>query len=199
MGTRGAYGLRIDGHDKLAYQHSSAYPSYLGTRIAREANALLERHGIERLRTMARALRPIPEDDPLPNELRTAFRDACTRLGSDAHIHGGDAYEALRELQGTLATFLEAGALPDYAHFPYDGLFCEWAYVLDLDTLTLEIYEGGHRTPGPGRYGQHRTDYPIGTRYGAHLVHAIPLDAIDPDAIARLDDAEPTIDAARAA
>ncbi len=26
MGTRGAYGVRIDGQDKIAYNHSDSYP-----------------------------------------------------------------------------------------------------------------------------------------------------------------------------
>lgn len=29
--------------------------------------------------------------------------------------------------------------------FGYDGLFCEYAYVIDLDTMKLEIYQGGHK------------------------------------------------------
>jgi len=33
--------------------------------------------------------------------------------------------------------------------FAADSLFCEWAYVLDLDTKTLEIYKGFNTSPLP--------------------------------------------------
>ena len=31
--------------------------------------------------------------------------------------------------------------------FASDGLFCEWAYVIDLDTRRFEVYTGFHKEP----------------------------------------------------
>ena len=34
-------------------------------------------------------------------------------------------------------------------NFAADGLYCEWAYVVDLDKQTFEVYEGFKQTPVP--------------------------------------------------
>ena len=39
--------------------------------------------------------------------------------------------------------------LIDSTDFAGDGLFCEFAYVLDLDNEMLEVYTGFHKTPVP--------------------------------------------------
>lgn len=42
-------------------------------------------------------------------------------------------------------------ALPDL-EFISDGLFCEWAYVIDLDSDNLEAYAGGFKPAGGTRF-----------------------------------------------
>lgn len=42
-------------------------------------------------------------------------------------------------------------ALPDL-EFISDGMFCEWAYVIDLDSGKLEAYAGGFKTAGGTRF-----------------------------------------------
>lgn len=39
--------------------------------------------------------------------------------------------------------------LQDESYFARDSLFCEWAYVIDLDQLQLEVYKGANRDPVP--------------------------------------------------
>lgn len=61
----------------------------------------------------------------------------------------------------------------DYLEFLYDSLFCEWAYIVNLDTKKLEIYKGFNKLPdGEGRYAQRkgRNGY-----YGVTLFKTIPL------------------------
>ena len=37
--------------------------------------------------------------------------------------------------------------LEDDINFAADSLFCEWAYVIDLDKRTFEVYEGFNKEP----------------------------------------------------
>ena len=45
--------------------------------------------------------------------------------------------------------------LADNANFAADGLFCEWAYVLDLDTNRLEVYQNSTTPLEPGERFAH--------------------------------------------
>lgn len=67
-----------------------------------------------------------------------------------------------------------------------DSLYCEWAYIVNLDTNELEVYKGfqdtlhhdgryGGEVPDPGFYlnGNPKPKY-----YGCALVVSYPLDAI---------------------
>ncbi|MBR4317034.1 MAG: hypothetical protein IKP65_08795 [Alphaproteobacteria bacterium] len=57
--------------------------------------------------------------------------------------------------------------------FMKDGLFCEYAYLINLDTRKLEFYVGGYKKPGRGRYARKGTVYE--GYYGVHLKKQIPL------------------------
>jgi hypothetical protein len=42
----------------------------------------------------------------------------------------------------------------DSSEFLADSLFCEWAYIINLDTEILEIYKGFQKKVGKGRYAK---------------------------------------------
>ena len=177
MSTRGLYGLRKNGIDKLAYNHSDSYPSYLGAHII----DFLTNVSIEQLNFLYDHIILVNEDStPTQNEI-----DFCmsNNTGYLDNTRQNDLwYGLLHNLQGDLIMIMEIAQknnkvyLIDNQEFIRDSLFCEWAYIINLDTNKLEIYEGFQKTPDDNnRYGNtpNQDGY-----YPCQLLLEIPLNKI---------------------
>lgn len=139
MSTRGAVGFRYNGEDKIAYNHSSSYPSCLGQSVI----DYLKGKTIEELKNICDEITVTNiEDDDCPFCPKTGF----------------------------------AKSFEDYQSFLKNSLFCEYAYIINLDDNKLEFYEGWNRNPkAKGRYAQFYA-YDDDKRYcGVKLVKTIPL------------------------
>jgi hypothetical protein len=87
--------------------------------------------------------------------------------------------------------------LQDDHEFAADGLFCEWAYVIDLDRRTFEIYRGFQRRPvPPGQRFYHlnklaHVSHDKSVWYPVQLLRSYPLDALPTDeAFLKLENAQ---------
>ena len=74
--------------------------------------------------------------------------------------------------------------MTDDHSFLLDSVFCEWAYIINLDTKELEVYRGWNEDPtAPGRYASlkeadwTRDDGIVvkANYYGVTLLTTIPL------------------------
>jgi len=89
-------------------------------------------------------------------------------------------YCLLRNIQG-VSTIVEIfkGNLEHIENskdFLKDSLFCEWGYLINLDTMELEIYQGFQSFPQEGnRFGEEKTKDGY---YPCALVKTFPLDNI---------------------
>lgn len=150
MGTRGSFGVRIDGENKLFYNHWDSYPTGLGRDLQKQINSMRLNWGMDEIRRRAKELRSVDEDShPTEIEKRKYQQYADARVSSQSL---DEWYVLLRNLQGDLVGTLEAGVGIVNNGFIKDSLFCEWAYILDLDLEILEVYTG-FQSDGSGGYG----------------------------------------------
>lgn len=188
MSTRGAIAFIIDGEEKITYNHSDSYPECLGVAMLnwarRHRHALtcdLHRGQSGGPVDLARKLRVVD-----PNSTPSA--EDIARLRPQADLNVGerkitDWYCLLRNTQGDPDEILKAGVIENGAPFVADSLYCEWAYAIDLDGRTFEVFRGFQKRPhSAGRWADRQS---IDGSRGYHAVALIaswPLDKLPSEA-----------------
>lgn len=181
MGTRGAYGFRFEGKDKVTYNHWDSYPAVLGEKIIKMCNE----HTVEELQELFKKIRLVKNDEAPTPEDEQIFE----ALLEDGIGYREDYYSLLRGLQGQPEQLFNYPIMTDDNYFLDDSLFCEWAYIINLDNKTLEVYEGFTKKSwgAKGRYAKRKDPYDAdGTKYyGVRLTHifTLPEYSVDRDAI----------------
>lgn len=149
MSTRAAAGFRVDGKDKLQYVHSDGYPDGLG----RDTLEFIRDVNLEALKEHVRKIRLVTEKEkPTDEEQQRYSKWANAGVASRSMT---DWYVLLREAQGEWAPYAngDLDVMLSGNTFVYDSLFCEYAYIINLDTMELEFYTGFNHSPsGRGRY-----------------------------------------------
>lgn len=152
MGTRGTFGFRLNGKDKLSYNHSDSHPSSLGVQVLTDIRSLIADSGMTYIKARVNALRMIDSNKDKPTTKDIENLAPYTNL-TVSKQSTKDWYCLMRELQGEIKTTLEAGYMMENNTFINDSLFCEWGYIINLDDDTLEVYCGfQHSAHNLGRY-----------------------------------------------
>lgn len=175
MGTRAAYGFRINEQDKVTYNHFDGYPAGLGHIIiaqlinfangqsngdvvsATTASTEVVKDRYELARENILNLQLVDEDaKPSPEQIEENRQFLNLDVGNKTDQ---EWYSLLRNAQGTIEHYLDGTlkVMIDSHGFLRDSLFCEWAYILNFDTGCLEIYRGFNTTNTNGRYAQEDT------------------------------------------
>jgi len=143
MSTRGATGFVANGKWYVTYNHSDSYPEYLGMHVLSFCKAV----------TNWKYLKTLVEKVTLVDIHNKPTQDLIDKYSSysDTSVNKQtleDWYCLLHDLQGE--KILYEIALGNVEHmidghtFLADSLFCEWAYIVDLDNLTLNVYKGNN-------------------------------------------------------
>ena len=177
MSTRGAFGYRVDGKDYVTYNHFDSDPGGLGADIANFVQTINTEKGWGRFKKYAQRVELVSEQTNASRELVERYKRY-----SDLSVGSGKAqswYCLLRKIQGvpTLTEIFSGplGHMIDSQGFLLDSLFCEYAYIINLDTMSLECYVGFQKQPKPSnRYGTNndRGYYPVA------LMGNLPLESL---------------------
>lgn len=206
MSTRGIIGFRIDGADKITYNHSDSYPSWMGEHlVAFVSGRFAGDGGLDQLKADVRALRMVDgESAPTAADVERYSAVGARTLGDTNYgkkygpggcqINTGkfdNWYNLLYNTHGDLAAILAVGVMEDGHNFVRDSLFCEWGWIINLDDGVLEVYRGFQkRKHRKGRYAgpaQKRAYKGAETYYPIALVATFPLDALPDDIVDALD------------
>jgi hypothetical protein len=199
MGTRSATGFRLNGRDVLAYNQLDGYPEGIGQEIVKEIIEGIASLGYEPALATWRKLAgdiKIVDKEQKPTKADIAATKAHTNLEVSKQSTN-DWYCLLRNLQGTIIARLKSGYILDASDFITQSLFCEWAYILNLDDEVFEVYQGFQKQPhDKGRYADVREgletiparryvgldgtveEVPELTYYPCALIASIPLDEL---------------------
>ena len=190
MGTRGAVGVRFEDKIYATYNHFDSYPDGLGAdmvafcqKLSKEQLEVLKERFKHVVLVDEQTDKPTPEDQK--KYVEAGFYD--DRVG---HQTPADWYGLLRNIQGMeyLDAVLDGRCQHwiDSKDFLKDSLFCEYAYLINLDDNSLEFYEGFNKKPDkhsplpfpqePGR--EDRDYYPVRFK-GKAAINAIPDDWIE--------------------
>lgn len=179
MGTRGSVGIVSGGKFRGVYNHSDSYPGGLGDDVVsfvKEVNKT--KTGWARLKRNIAKVEPITDKKPTPEEIEAYKQYADLSVSNQSYE---DWYCLLRNIQG-MQTFAEIlkGNLKhaSFDDFVKDSLFCEYAYVINLDDNTIEFYKGFQTSPQEGNRFGTEPSKPGGEYYPCAMVGKCPLKKI---------------------
>jgi hypothetical protein len=153
MGTRGAFGVIIGEKEKIGYNQFDSYPDGQGLANLHELREAYLKGGrsFDTLRDLARKARLVSDEHkPTADDVR---RLRTTTDLSVSEQSTEDWYCLTRMTHGSIVQMLQCGYILDSSDFPLNSLFCEWAYLVDFDQHTFEVYEGPQKKrPKKGRW-----------------------------------------------
>lgn len=174
MGTRGLYGFRKNGIDKTTYNHFDSYPDCLGKVMVEFCKAT----SWPELNNIFDRIIMVEEDStPTPKQIHECieYYDGGVSTGKPE-----EWYCLLRDAQGNPNVYKHGlKYMVDNQSFIKDSLFCEYAYIINLDTDCLEFWVGFQEKPDENnRYGTETHDN-MDKYYPCKMVAEYPLDDID--------------------
>ena len=181
MSTRGIFGIRKGNEDKLTYNHSDSYPDWLGEKMVEFCATT----SIEALNSIYDRIELVDEGA----KPTAAQIEACAKYANTSVSTGStdDWYCLLRELQGHPEEWKNIDGtiyMIDDADFIKNSLFCEYGYIINLDTECLEFWIGWQKVPwNENRYGTECNDSGY---YPCWMIKEYPLEDISVDSVPKI-------------
>lgn len=175
MGTRGACGYYVNGKEKVTYNHFDSYPGGLGNNVVE----YIRTHPILDIKKVAEEIELVESNSiPTPKQIKECVKYTDLTVSERST---SEWYCLLRETHGDLNVYHDGlKYMIDSSNFLKDSLFCEWAYIINVDTNKLEVYKGFNQNKySNGRYASSQVEknYPNDPQkyFGVSLISEIEL------------------------
>jgi len=156
MGTRGSSGFIYKDTPYLNYNHYDSYPDGLGRDVLHFIVDVNKENGWDKFKENSNDIIPITEKritDPDIIEKYKKYADLSVSTKTY-----DDPYCLFRKIQDSWMPEILKGELKHFTfndNFIKESLFCEYAYVINLDTMKLEFYDGYQKESQPSnRFGE---------------------------------------------
>jgi len=180
LGTRGLVTfVTTDGVIKSAYNQYDSYPSGVGKDVLSFVRKATTTENIKAVTRLIDNLTVVSQKvEPTAQQISELSMFADTKVSTGEL---SEWYVLLRRTQGNPAMILYSGHVEDMTDFGKDSLFCEWAYAINMQDNTFEVYQGFQReTPKHGIWaglGQTKdTGYAGVERIGVWSLSSLPTD-----------------------
>lgn len=181
MGTRGFVGFQSDAKETITYNQYDMYPSGVGIAVLDFVRTIAsDPHKEAAYKAKAAEVKQVSNEVP-PTRDQVVELIEHSNLNVSTRDPEQDWYVLLRETHGNPGAILDAGYAEHMPEWPLDSLFCEWGYLVDFDSRTLEVYEGFQTSaPTEGRWAGQRLDREFSgsgnSYYAVKKVGEIPFD-----------------------
>lgn len=183
MGTRSLIAVQIDGEYKIAqYAQFDGYPAGQGMTCLEFARSIVGKAERERFAAKVRSCRWLSAEEA--ENLNKMIDTGQLKNWREVYP------ELTREIGGDILKFVMYGhpgvKLSNSIAFAGESLFCEWAWVIDLDAGTFEAFAGFNEDrplTSADRFHEYEkiTSVNGSTYYGVVLMAKWPLDALPTD------------------
>jgi len=154
MGTCNLTAVYLNGELKIAqYGQFDGYPSGQGVTAL---SFLSSKNNVESLKESLARVRFIEFEGRDKEFIQSYDRNSPEFMSSPDNRspqqkHWHDTFIHRSRAAGILANVADSNdgeiLLKNSIDFAYEGLFCEWAYIIDLDSNTFEAFKGYNKTP----------------------------------------------------
>ena len=155
MGTRGSLGFICEEKEYLNYNQFDSYPDGLGQEVLKFITNINSQNGWSKFKENGKNLIQLEGKRVTDPEIMERYKKYADLGVSEQTLE--DPYCLFRKIQNSWMNEIYKGELQHFYFnnkFIYDSLFCEYAYIINLDTMKLEFYDGFQDKPQIGnRYG----------------------------------------------
>lgn len=144
MSTRGYFGIKKKGELKGSYNHFDSYFSGLGVDLVRTINEIDKEERLAVLDETFDYIKLVDSDTKPNNYQKNICKNANVVDLSVSNRSLDDWYCLLRKVQGDLKAYINKVVpyMENGNDFIEDTLFCEYAYIINLDTNKFEVIYG---------------------------------------------------------